>query len=78
MVDLLDACVKNLQHQGMKRMFMDGVAGGLEELKWLGESLSTVGVPFWQQLINTGFEEWARYRDVYVYLSTRVFLPRVL
>ena len=39
-VGLLDACVKNLQHQGMRRMFMDGVASGLEEFKQLGESPS--------------------------------------
>jgi hypothetical protein len=35
-VGLLDACVKNLQNQGMKKMFIDGVAGDLDSLKQLG------------------------------------------
>ncbi|TVY81541.1 hypothetical protein LSUE1_G001883 [Lachnellula suecica] len=62
MVGLLDACVKNLQTQGMRKMFLDGVASGLDPLKKLGR--------FWklqcsQLLTMTGFEEWAKYRDVW-------------
>ncbi|KAI9646771.1 hypothetical protein NHQ30_004770 [Ciborinia camelliae] len=45
--DLLDACVKKLYQQGMRRMFFDGVANDVDELKQLG------------------FEEWAKYRDVW-------------
>ncbi|CAG8981587.1 hypothetical protein HYALB_00009466 [Hymenoscyphus albidus] len=44
---LLDACVKNLQAQGMRRMFLDGVSSGLDTL------------------IDLGFEQWARYTDVW-------------
>jgi len=36
-VGLLDACVKNLQNQGMKKLFIDGVAGELDSLKQLGK-----------------------------------------
>ncbi|KAF4628494.1 hypothetical protein G7Y89_g9651 [Cudoniella acicularis] len=45
---LLDACVKNLQVQGMKRMFIDGVTATEHDY-----------------LKQLGFEEWARYRDVW-------------
>jgi hypothetical protein len=37
MVGLLDVCVKNLQAQGMRRMFLDGVAQGLDELRLVGK-----------------------------------------
>lgn len=33
---LFDACVKNLQDQGMKKMFLDGVSHGVDRLKQLG------------------------------------------
>jgi len=33
---LFDACVKNLQEQGMKKMFLDGVSHGVDRLKQLG------------------------------------------
>ncbi|TVY29038.1 hypothetical protein LHYA1_G002266 [Lachnellula hyalina] len=36
MVGLLDACIKNLQNQGMKRMFIDGISSELDALKQLG------------------------------------------
>ena len=36
-VGLLDACVKKLQEQGMRKMFMDGVTSGLDNLLQLGE-----------------------------------------
>ncbi|THV47451.1 hypothetical protein BGAL_0310g00140 [Botrytis galanthina] len=45
--ELLDACIKKLYQQGMRRMFYDGVANDVDELKQLG------------------FEEWAKYRDVW-------------
>lgn len=35
---LLDACKKNLQTQGMRKMFFDGVSEGLEPLTQLGQS----------------------------------------
>jgi hypothetical protein len=38
MVGLLDACIKNLQAQGMRKMFLDGVSNGVDHLKMLGES----------------------------------------
>ena len=38
MIGLLDACIQNLQAQGMRKMFLDGVSSGLEKLKALGES----------------------------------------
>ncbi|TVY17017.1 hypothetical protein LARI1_G005406 [Lachnellula arida] len=36
MVGLLDACIKNLQDQGMKKMFIDGISSELDALKQLG------------------------------------------
>ncbi|KAK6606816.1 glycoside hydrolase family 3 [Botrytis cinerea] len=45
--ELIDACIKKLYQQGMRRMFYDGVANDVDELKQLG------------------FEEWAKYRDVW-------------
>lgn len=36
MVGLLDASIKNLQAQGMRKMFLDGVSNGLGDLKELG------------------------------------------
>ncbi|QSZ35812.1 hypothetical protein DSL72_006934 [Monilinia vaccinii-corymbosi] len=44
---LLNACIKKLYRHGMRRMFLDGVAKDVDELKRLG------------------FEEWARYRNVW-------------
>ena len=39
MVSLLDACVNNLRQQGMRRMFLDGVAApSLDSLQELGQS----------------------------------------
>jgi hypothetical protein len=38
MIGLLDACITNLQTQGMRKMFLDGVANGLDDLKALGKS----------------------------------------
>ncbi|APA08263.1 hypothetical protein sscle_03g030330 [Sclerotinia sclerotiorum 1980 UF-70] len=46
-LELLNACIKKLYQQGMRRMFFDGVANDVDELKELG------------------FEEWAKYRDVW-------------
>jgi len=37
MVGLLKACVQNLQAQGMKKMFLDGVSQGSDDLKQLGK-----------------------------------------
>ena len=45
MVGLLDACVKNLQNQGMKKMFIDGVASELDSLKQLGRFLESQDDP---------------------------------
>jgi len=39
MVGLLDACIKNLQNQGMKKMFIDGISSELDALKQLGRFL---------------------------------------
>ncbi|PQE11912.1 acetyltransferase protein [Rutstroemia sp. NJR-2017a BVV2] len=52
-VGLLNACVMKLHGQGMTKMFLDGVANGVTELKQLGEQTFS------------GFEEWAIYRDVW-------------
>lgn len=40
---ILNACVENLQMQGMKKMFIDGVADGLEEFTKLGISIQSAG-----------------------------------
>jgi hypothetical protein len=40
MVGLLDASIKNLQAQGMRKMFLDGVSSWLSDLKKLGEQPS--------------------------------------
>lgn len=34
---LLDACVVNLQSQGMKKMFLDGITEGASDLLQLGK-----------------------------------------
>jgi hypothetical protein len=34
---LLDACKENLHTQGMRKMFLDGVASGLDALNQLGQ-----------------------------------------
>lgn len=36
--ELLNACIQELYQQGMRRMFLDGVGNGVDELKQLGES----------------------------------------
>jgi hypothetical protein len=38
MVPLLNACVKKLQEQGMRKMFLDGVVNHLESFKQLGKA----------------------------------------
>jgi hypothetical protein len=40
MIGLLDASIKNLQAQGMRKMFLDGVSSWLSDLKKLGEQPS--------------------------------------
>lgn len=60
---LLDACVANLQDQGMKKMFIDGIAEGVGSLLRLGKAIDIMKKL--QALIMTGFREWARYRDVW-------------
>lgn len=35
-VGLLDASIRNLQAQGMKRMFLDGISNGLTNFEALG------------------------------------------
>lgn len=37
MIGLLEASINNLQAQGMRKMFLDGVSSGLSDLKKLGE-----------------------------------------
>lgn len=41
MIGLLDACIKNLQDQGMKKMFIDGISSELDALKQLGKFLDS-------------------------------------
>jgi hypothetical protein len=64
---LLDACKNNLQAQGMRKMFLDGVASGLDSLNRLGQFkvLSSKLAEGSNLLIMKGFEEWAQYRDVW-------------
>ncbi|KAG9236612.1 hypothetical protein BJ875DRAFT_215169 [Amylocarpus encephaloides] len=47
---LLNACVKTLSNQGVRRVFLDGIAGD-------GEIVGS--------LQALGFEEWAQYRDLW-------------
>ena len=37
LVGLLNACVKKLQNEGMSKIFLDGVSGGVDGFKLLGE-----------------------------------------
>jgi hypothetical protein len=64
---LLDACKNNLQTQGMRKMFLDGVASGLDSLNQLGQFkvLNSKLVRGSNLLTMKGFEEWAQYRDVW-------------
>jgi hypothetical protein len=60
---IIDTCVRYLQEQGMRKMFIDGVTDGLDSLGRLGRAIhSNV---FLKPLIETGFQEWASYRDVW-------------
>lgn len=61
--ELLDACVKKLYRQGMRRMFFDGVAKDVDELKRLGKLHFSLTATKLTDFL--GFEEWARYRDVW-------------
>lgn len=64
MVGLLDACIKNLKDQGMRRMFLDGVAKELDDFKRLGEFSDMAFIEFFCSC-KAGFMEWARYKDVW-------------
>lgn len=33
---LLDACVKSLHSQGMRKIFLDGISAGIDDLRRLG------------------------------------------
>lgn len=50
MVNLLDASIRNLEAQGIRRMFLDGVSNGLGDLKKLGDFYSLS-----RQYINANF-----------------------
>lgn len=63
-IGLLDACVRNLQDQGMRKMFLDSVAEGLDGFKRLGEFLAMALTCFLCSL-RIGFVECARYKDVW-------------
>lgn len=39
MIPLLNACIRKLQEQGMKRLFLDAVASNVDAFKHLGRSL---------------------------------------
>lgn len=64
MVGLLDACVKNLQSQGMRKMFIDGVAGEVGSFKQLGKFLEFSATGYIGLTVK-GFVEWAKYQDVW-------------
>jgi hypothetical protein len=39
MIPLLNACIRKLQEQGMKRLFLDAVTSNVDAFKHLGRSL---------------------------------------
>ena len=66
MAGLLNTCVQTLHSQGMRRMFLDGVAANeVEFFKSLGQFLAHPKLPLYRLIFAIGFEEWAQYRDVW-------------
>jgi hypothetical protein len=66
MIPLLHACIRKLQEQGMKRLFLDAVTSNVDAFKHLGGSL--LNEHLWTIILITtciGFKEWAGYRDVW-------------
>ncbi len=43
MIRLLDACVKSLLDQGMRKMFLDAMKGGYEGFQSLGKRPTAIG-----------------------------------
>lgn len=65
MFRLLNTCIRSLDVHGLRRVFLDGMKGGREGFQSIGESceLERSSIALIRQ--QTGWQEWARYREAW-------------